>query len=161
MNIPTHRLLLGSLLMMLFALPAMAQTHPRNATIAWDTGWKQVTGGAGNKQKISLRIWQEYVQHSDGGYTWSLNYEVEAHNKNAVGNWKWVNQLSHLTYTLTGPSGSQSGTLQLNNAMTSKGPLYDGVLMAGVSVGPPVVGTATVTAVRFGGSSGITVSWTH
>lgn len=145
-----HRFLLVLLAHFLPALPALAQSHPRTAVTVWDSGWKEVKGGSGNKQKISLRIWQEQVQHSDGSYFWSLNYEVEARNRNFVGNWSWASQLSHLTYNFTGPSGTHSGTVSLSTLSVSKGRLFDGATCLG-QLSPPIIDNATVTAVRTGG----------
>lgn len=142
-----------------------AQTYTRTPVTVWDSGVQQVTGGSGNKQKISLRIWQERVQHADGKHSWYLNYDVEARDKSFWGNWKYAYKLATITYSFTVAFGSNtggatySGTLQLNNVPASSGLLFDG---GGVDPTlPPVITSATVTAARYGGSSGIAVTCTH
>lgn len=149
------------------ALPssAVAQTFPRSAVSVWDSSVQQTTGGAGNKQRITLRIWHERIQHADGNHSWYLNYAVEALDKNFWGNWKWVNKLATINYTfavMQGTSGfttTHSGTVQLNGASTSQGILFDGGSASPSLV--PIIVSATVTAARSGGASGLAITNTH
>lgn len=148
-----------------FSTSAVAQTCTRPAIPVWDIPVQQATGGAGNKQKITLHVWHERIQHSDGNHSWYLNYSVEALNKNFWGNWKWVTKLATISYSFTvmqgtsGMTSTHNGTIQLNNASSRQGILFDGG-----SVDPslvPLVVSATVTAARYGGSNGISVTVTH
>lgn len=134
-----------------------AQTINRVATTLWDKS-DNVSGGSGNKQRIVLRVWHERFQHADGNYAWYLNYEVSAMDLNFWGKWKPANKLASISFTITSMPGI-SGTIPLNNASSARGILYDGGSASPSLV--PVVTGATVSAVRSGGSSGITVTVTH
>lgn len=134
-----------------------AQTITRVATTLWDKS-DSTLGGSGNKQRIVLRVWHERFQHADGNYAWYLNYEVAAVDRNFWGAWKPANKLASISFAITSMPGV-SGTIPLNNASSAKGILYDGGSMSPALV--PVVTGATVSAVRSGGSSGITVTVTH
>ncbi|MBI5422590.1 MAG: hypothetical protein HZA32_00795 [Opitutae bacterium] len=148
-----------------FATSAAAQTCTRPAVTVWDTQVQQATGGSGNKLRITLRVWHERIQHADGNHSWYLNYSVEALDKNFWGNWKWATQLATITYSLTvmqgtsGVTATHNGTIQLNHASSKQGILFDGGSISPSLV--PLVVSATVTAARYGGSSGISITNTH
>lgn len=140
------------------------QSIRRNAPILWDKT-SQAQGGAGNKQRIVLRVWHERIQHADGNYGWYLNYAADAQDKNFWGTWKPAGKLATITFTLalmhgtSGVTATHNGTVQLNNASSSQGILFDGGSASPGLV--PLVTGATVTAARVGGSNGIAVTITH
>ncbi len=134
-----------------------AQSVTRNAPIIWDLS-SSAQGGSGNKQRITLRVWHERFQHADGNYAWYLNYEVSAQDKNIWGQWKSANKLATITFSITSMPGI-GGTVQLNNAYSARGILFDGGSSSPSFV--PLVTGATVTAIRSGGTSGIPVTITH
>jgi len=158
-------LLLAALAAIVHVSPLSAQTYKRPPVIVWDSGVHEATGGAGNKQKISLRIWQERIQHADGSYSWYFNYSVEARDRNIWGNWNYAYKLATITYSFTltlgttGATVTRSGTVQLNNLPASEGFLFDGAVTD--PSWTPIITTATATAARYGGSSGIAVTCSH
>lgn len=160
-----RRFVLGVVLLTLAALSvSFAQSYRQVVPPLWDTGFQSATGGAGNKRKITLRVWHERTQHTDGTSTWFVNYRVDSYDKNWLGNWNSSAQLFQLTYSIkivygNGTSVTKNGTRSLSSLYSSEGVLEDG---AGCDPGnPPIATVTTVTASRFGGSSGISVTCTH
>lgn len=139
-----------------------AQSNPRTAKTTVNSGELTAVGGAGNKERIVMRVWLEFVTHSDTSVTVSLNYEVRAEDKSLVGGWKSAYALADIAYTIEiapkafGPPISKSGTTLLNNARTSKDVLYDLGLCKGMTVGSY---SFKVTASRYGGPHGIEVTY--
>jgi hypothetical protein len=139
-----------------------AQSNAKTATTTVDSGEKTTVGGAGNKERIVMRVWLESVTHSDTSVTVSLNYDVRAEDKNLVGNWKYAYALADIAYTITitpstgGPPISKSGTTLLKRDVRSKDVLYDFGLCRGITVGAI---SLKVTASRYGGPHGIEVTY--
>lgn len=160
-----RRFLLGVVLLTLAVFSvSFAQSYRQVVAPLWDTGFQSVTGGPAGKRKITLRVWHERTQHTDGTYTWFVNYRVDSYDRNWLGFWHSTTQLHQLTYSIkivygNGTSVTKTGTRALANLYSSEGVLQDG---AGCNpASPPIATITTVTASRFGGSSGISVTCTH
>jgi hypothetical protein len=105
-----------------------------------------------------MRVWVEQMKHSDGSFTFSLNYNVVAQDIGFFGNWVSAAKLYNITYTLkytTFATGTvtKSGAISLTNQTGSTAILFDGLSGPIISV--------SVTGQRFGGSNGISVTFKH
>ena len=144
------------------AIPAYGQTVPRTESKVVDSGTLIASGGAGNNKRIQMRVWVEQMQHSDGTFTFSLNYHLLAEDHSLLGGWRAASQLFNITYTfkylLSLASGvvTRSGNIALTNRADVTSILFDGT-----DTGKVLVESITATGQRFGGASGITVSFSH
>src|ERR1051325_801696 len=135
-----------------------AQTIPRKSVTKVDTGDQYAYGSAGNKKRIRMRVWVEETSHSDGSVTYSLNYDVAAEDRNAVGNWKVKPELANIAYSIrfrtTGWDVEHADNMSLKYFSNKTDVLFDGFrynLDGGWSF-------FKVSASRYGGPSGIEVS---
>lgn len=158
---PVFLILTMSIWVTISAASADAQTYTRSAAIARNSGDLHAYGGSGNKKRIFMRVWVERVSRNDGTETLLLNYKVRAEDQNMWGNWKLANALYNLTYSIQYAPAStpwqvvtRTGTISLNNLPGSEGILYDAS-----GTGQMMVVGLSATAQRYGGSSGISVSY--
>ena len=118
--------------------------------------------GQGNM--IVMRVWVEQMKHSDGSFTYSLNYDVSALDSTFTffgsSFWAPASKLHNITYTLNystfcgiGEGGTKSGTINLIGQTRSTSILFDG------SSG--TIKSVLVTGQRYGGAHGITVQFKH
>lgn len=139
---------------------ANGQSVQRASSTQLDSGQLSVTGGAGGKNRIKMRVWVDETQHSDGTYTFALNYDLIAEDRGTWG-WSSTNQLYNLTWTFTyktqsGVQVSKSGSIGLDHIVSSRNVLFDGTDHV-----PITVLSVSVTGQRYGGSNGIKVSYSH
>lgn len=149
-------------LAIVFLMPILAScvSHPSTATVVWDSGELQTQIGDKNKnkKKLVMRFWQDYLQKSNGTYDWAIRYSIRAENHNLVGSgWHTVSELYSIAFTVVvhTPQGNATVTNSINLiGVDSKEDAY----YFNTSTLPTTV-SKTVTGSRYGGSSGISITW--
>lgn len=142
-----------------------AQSVNQSYTTLSDSGWSFGQGGAGNKKRIYLRVTVEKVTHGDNTYTTTVTFDTTADDQNSFGNWKFASELYNITYSLKYQKRgnlaiiSKSGAISLNHQQEGHGILYDWTECDTYLAPLDHLVSLDVTAQRYGGTSGITVSY--
>lgn len=158
------RMVLASLMLLTASLlpvvPAGAGVMLRPTNSVFDVGPLYNTQGS---DRIWLHVFYEVLPASDGNWAWQLCYETAAEHKNGFGNWKPVNKLYNLTYTFKISTSNvvmggfltkvRSGVVNLDHQSYSLG------YIDGASGAQPVIVEAQITAQRYGGASGYSVTF--
>ena len=141
-----------------------AQSFGQSYTkLAGTGGFLQAVDG---RKHIFLKVAYDRVNHADGSVTYSVGYDAIADDENFFGQLKFASELYNITYTIKyhdifGQIITKSGNISLDHLSEKAGVLYDWTLCPGNSLGANPLIALDVTAQRYGGSNGITVSWHH
>jgi len=133
---------------------------PGSTHVGWDSGYMETKGGSGNEKSLGMEVVYKYTANNDGSYDWSVNYHLISEDHGALG-WSTVNQLYNFSYTFTFHDSTGTHTMANTINLIGQGsvdtPLF--VVHEPNVSGLPVFTNKHATGQRYGGSSGIYLSW--
>ncbi len=134
-------------------------------TTGWDSTELQTQIGDRNrdKKKLVMRYWYAYGPHTGGGYEWYVVYSLRAEDHNTIGSgWHSVSELYSFNYSFTYTQGNapitKSGTKSLDHASAQDSVVLYSEIVPSASLLPSFV-SESATGQRYGGPSGISLSW--
>ena len=132
-----------------------------NYTTIIDSGHLFAHGGSNNRKRIYLRVRVDQVMHSDGSRTNSLNFHAIADDQNAFGRWSFASELYNITYSISYAGVLlKSGSMSLDHMREKSAVAYDwSECLPGSPMLTPNLISLNVTAQRYGGATGISVSY--
>lgn len=132
-------------------------------TTGWDSGELQTQIGNENgiKRKLVMKVWHTYQQKSNGSYEWFVLYSMKAEDHNQSGNgWHQVKKLSAFTFKAVVELPNGVMTINKSENLVDVSSPHERVVLAHYNtIGLPFFKSKTATGSRFGGPSGISITW--